>query len=201
MDRGLTNQALLDALDEKVVVYYETVDITLTINGVDTVYRLSNSPREFNDGSNTYSSFGQLLEFDNIRESAVFEVSDMSITLSGLDPYEPNTGDPLLEVFLSDTTKYVDRPVQVNRAYFTTAGAYIDKIELFRGFITTASLYHGDLDTTTVAVDCSSHFIDFQRRTGRRTNDNNQQFYFSGDRGMEYAIEVIKDIEWKPVTS
>ena len=198
MDRGITNQALLDALDEKIVVYYETVEITLELNGVDTIYRLTNSPREFTIGSTTYSSFGQLLEFDNIKESAVFEITDMSITLSGLDPYEPNTGDPLLEVLLRDTTKYIDRPVQVNRAYFTTAGAYIDSIELFRGFIKTAGAYHNDLETTTVSIDATSHFVDFQRRSGRRTNENNQKFYFSGDEGMQYAIEVIKDIEWKP---
>ena len=199
MDRGITNQALLDALDEKVVVYYETVDITLTLNGVDTIYRLTNSPRELTVGSDTYSSFGQLLEFDNIRESAVFEVTDMSITLSGLEPHEPNTGDALLEVFLRDTTKYVDRPVQVNRAYFTQSGVYIDSIELFRGYIKTASLYHHDHETTTVSVDCSSHFVDFYRRNGRRTNDNNQKFHFANDEGMAYAIETIKDIEWKPV--
>lgn len=198
MDRGIVNQTLLDAMDEKVVVYYETVDITLTLNGVDTVYKLCNAPRAITIGGDTYESFGQLLEMDSIKESAVFEINDLSITLSGLQPYEPNTGDPLLEVLLRDTTKYIDRPVQVNRAFFNLNNQYIDSIELFKGYINTATAFHHDHDTTTVTVECSSHFVDFQRRNGRRTNSNNQQYHFPADTGMRYAIEVIKDIEWKP---
>ena len=197
-DRGITNQALIDAIEATTVIYYECVEINLTLNDVDTTYLLTNAPRDVTIGSDTFKAFGQLLDISVIEENANFEIGTLNISLSGIDPYEPNSGDAFLEVMLRETTEYIDREVVIQRAYFGTNSLYIDSIEVFRGYITGAAAQHDEAGESTVGIEVANHWADFERVTGRKTNDNSQQFYFSGDLGLEYAVEVQKDIEWKP---
>lgn len=197
-DRGITNQALIDAIEATAVIYYECVEINLTLNSVDTTYLLTNAPRDVVIGSDTYRAFGQLMDISVIEENATFEIGTLNISLSGIDPYEPNSGDAFLEVMLRETTEYIDREVVVQRAYFNADSTYIDSIEVFRGYITGAAAQHDDSGESSVGIEVANHWADFERVTGRRTNDNSQQFFFSGDVGMQYAVEVQKDITWKP---
>jgi hypothetical protein len=50
--------------------------------------------------------------------------------------------------------------------------------------------------TSTISIVSSSVFYDFERVTGRRTNDKSQQTIFPGDRGMEFSTSAIGDIKW-----
>ena len=52
--------------------------------------------------------------------------------------------------------------------------------------------------TITISITASDHFSDFLRKPGRTTNDESQQYYFDGDKGMEFASEVIQDLVWGP---
>ena len=47
--------------------------------------------------------------------------------------------------------------------------------------------------------DTVSHWHDFNRQTGHRTNTNSHQTrsYASGDLGFEFSTEVQKEITWK----
>ena len=51
-------------------------------------------------------------------------------------------------------------------------------------------------DESTVQVDVSSHWKDFELTNGRKTNSNTQQLYFSGDKGFDFAPETAKDLKW-----
>jgi len=42
----------------------------------------------------------------------------------------------------------------------------------------------------------SRMWSDFERTAGRRTNDNDQQVYYPGDRGFQFADDALKDIKW-----
>jgi hypothetical protein len=53
-----------------------------------------------------------------------------------------------------------------------------------------------DEGTCTLAIEAASHWVDFERRSGRHTNHAEQQVWFAGDKGFEFASEVMKDIPW-----
>jgi len=47
-----------------------------------------------------------------------------------------------------------------------------------------------------LTVEIASHWKDFEKENGRRTNHNTQQLYFDGDLGFEFAAKTIKDLKW-----
>ena len=53
-----------------------------------------------------------------------------------------------------------------------------------------------DTDKATISLICTSHFSDFSRIAGRRTNEGSQQRLFPSDRGFEFAGQTIQDIKW-----
>ena len=50
--------------------------------------------------------------------------------------------------------------------------------------------------TCTVAVNATNAWVDFERKPGRKTSHAEQQLAFSGDLGMEFASEVVKELLW-----
>jgi hypothetical protein len=51
-------------------------------------------------------------------------------------------------------------------------------------------------DTGRLVLSCTSHFADFSRIAGRKTNEGSQQAYFSTDKGMEFSALTVQDIKW-----
>jgi hypothetical protein len=41
-----------------------------------------------------------------------------------------------------------------------------------------------------------SHWADFEKKNGRKTNNTSQQRFFSGDVGMDFASQTVQDIKW-----
>ena len=75
-------------------------------------------------------------------------------------------------------------------------GAIIgDKILTFDGQITGFSIDDSE-DSSVISVSCASHWADFERRSGRLTNNNSQQYFFPNDTGFQFAANSIKDIKW-----
>jgi len=188
-NRGITNQALIDAITAQTVQYYECVYIDIASG-----FYLTNGPRDITFGGNTYKAFGQLLSFDTIEENVNFEVPSINILVSGIDPYEPNSGEPFLKVVLENS--YIDRTVTINRVFFDH-DSYIDGFLLFEGKISNAAATHGDDTSSSVAMEVSSHWVDFDRSTGRQTNSNSQQYHFAGDLGFDFSKDVQKEIKWE----
>jgi hypothetical protein len=50
--------------------------------------------------------------------------------------------------------------------------------------------------TSIIDLACASHWADFERKAGRLTNINSQQYFFPADTGFRYAANSIKDIKW-----
>ena len=66
-------------------------------------------------------------------------------------------------------------------------------------------LYSGNIDTfqideseteSTVILTVVSHWADFEKKSGRQTNNNSQQRFFNTDVGMEFASQTVLDIKW-----
>ena len=41
-----------------------------------------------------------------------------------------------------------------------------------------------------------SHWADFDKKSGRKTNNSSQQRFFSTDVGMDFSSETVLDIKW-----
>ena len=72
------------------------------------------------------------------------------------------------------------------------------QIVAFAGFIDALSITQDSSgDTTQVSIDITSHWSDFDRVSTRYTNNTSQQEYFPSDEGMEYSVEIQKEITWR----
>ena len=73
----------------------------------------------------------------------------------------------------------------------------IDPIPIFDGRIDGIEAAEDpDSGEGAVSVSASSVFGNFDRRNGRRTNNEDQQVHFPGDLGLEFTSELVRDIVW-----
>ena len=49
---------------------------------------------------------------------------------------------------------------------------------------------------STVNLGIVSHWADFEKRSGRKTNNTSQQRFFSTDVGMDFSSQTVQDIKW-----
>ena len=111
-------------------------------------------------------------------ESAELRVNDLSLTLSGVD-------QTYVSIFLGNN--YIDVPIKVYRAILNDADAVVGvPILIFDGILTGYDIQDTE-NESKVTVQMASHWKDFEKENGRRTNHNSQQLYFAGDEGFEFA--------------
>ena len=53
-----------------------------------------------------------------------------------------------------------------------------------------------DETTSSVNISIASHWADFDKTKGRRTNTNSQRLHFPNDKGFDYASQTAKEIKW-----
>jgi len=182
------------ALSKKTLQAYELLEVILDDTDVNQQYYLTNAPRDIVYNSNTYLAVGAVLQFSEVEETQVFGITEVTISLAGVplhdleDPDDPGERLNFISEFLAN--KYVDKPLRIYRAYMDND---------------TLAIEDAENDTTVVAVKASSHWVDFERRGGRRTNENEQRNtrnyadteFFSDDRIFEFSHDSLKDIQWK----
>jgi hypothetical protein len=100
-----------------------------------------------------------------------------------------------ISIFLSQN--WINRRVVLSRAILnlTTDAVIQSPIVLFDGQITGYDIDE-DEDGCEVIVKIASHWADFEKKAGRFTNNNSQQYYFAGDLGMEFAANTVAELKW-----
>jgi hypothetical protein len=123
-----------------------------------------------NAGVNVYTAQGSFIQFGGISEDFDVKVGKLSIGLSGL------TG--LVSIFTD--TKVTARRVVLYRCFLNlNTGAVVDNpIMLFDGQINNVSISES-ARTASITIDCASLFADFERQSGRKTN-NDANWAFQG---------------------
>ena len=51
-------------------------------------------------------------------------------------------------------------------------------------------------EDTEIIYTLVSHWADFEKISGRKTNPTSQQRFFSTDVGMDFASQTVLDIKW-----
>jgi hypothetical protein len=145
--------------------------------------------RSIDFDGHTWTAVGHFLSFTDIEESATLQVARVTVALSGID-------QTYVSAFLQEP--YLDRQVKIYKAFMDADMALIsDPFLIFDGRIDAPVIEEDPASgTSTVAVDCSDHWVDFERIPGRHTNHAEQQIYFPGDKGFEFADQIVKSIKW-----
>ena len=155
----------------------------------DTTYYLTDYFSSITFGSNTYTALGYFLGFDSVEENVSITANQLTMSLSGVS-------QEFTSLFL--TEDYVNRKVIIRSGFLNTSNALIaDPIIIFQGRMNNPTITeNADSGMATVSVSIANQFIDFENVPGRYTNHENQQLHYPGDRGFEYASEIIKDVVW-----
>lgn len=134
----------------------------------------------------TYLSNGILLSHDSITETAALTVSGIDITLSSVTT-------SIISFLLTDS--HVNRPVKITKAVLNENDTVVSQFTYFEGFMNSFTIEE-QANTSEIILNCTSHWADFERTNGRRTNETSQKHEFAGDRGMDFAAVMIDDIKW-----
>jgi len=185
-DRGATAAALAEmakASNQPVHLLQVALDApTGTIYATDAY-------KDIEWGGNIYTALGHLLSFSDIEETAELQVASLTVTLSGVD-------QAYISLFLSE--HYIDRALRIYTGFLDSSDTLIaDPVLIFDGRMDQPVIQEDpDAGTSVVAVRATNAWVDFERRPGRHTNHQEQQIWFPGDRGFEFASEIVKDIVW-----
>lgn len=138
-------------------------------------------------GGNTYLASDSLLAIASPQETQELRVGQINVTLSAAE-------QSFVSIFLNQN--WINREATISRAVISASGTVIGApIVVFNGQITQFQIDEGG-DKSDVTVALASHWADFDKKAGRFTNNNSQQYFFDGDLGFEYAANTVKDLKW-----
>lgn len=153
-----------------------------------TIERATTWGRNITWGGNTYLAGGNLLTLPDIEESVGIQSGSASIVLSGVNQSS---------IAIALTENFIDRRVVIMRGFIDVNDQIIiDPVIQFDGRIDSWSLAEDvDNGTSTITWVAASHWIDFERTSGRTTNDKEHQVLFPGDKFFEFSGETV-ELSW-----
>jgi hypothetical protein len=149
-----------------------------------TPQRLTNHYKDITHNSNTYSASGHLLNITAKSENAELDVANFTVKLSAVD-------SAFTSILLNNNVS--NDEVTIDIGLLNGLDALIDTYQFDKGYIESFRI---NTDKATIDLICTSHFSDFSRVAGRKTNEGCQQRFFPNDRGMEFAGLTVQDILW-----
>jgi hypothetical protein len=157
---------------------------------LNTTYYYTDFSSDITDGSDTYSANGFLASLGSITETSTINIGALSLELSGVD-----------QTIISDVLNngHLHRSVTVKRAILDNSNAIVGSFALYSGFIEGMTI--GDSgESSRIVFSTANHWADYERRAGRRTNDDSQQHFFNGDKCFEFADQAGKSLSWGGIT-
>jgi hypothetical protein len=149
-----------------------------------TPQRLTNHYKDITHNSNTYSASGHLLNITAKSENAELDVANFTVRLSAVE-------SAFTSILLNNNVS--NDEVTIDIGLLNGSDALIDTYQFDKGYIESFRI---NTDKATIDLICTSHFSDFSRVAGRKTNEGSQQRFFPNDRGMEFAGLTVQDILW-----
>jgi len=148
---------------------------------------LTDFARDITYGSDVYTASSHLLDLSDVNETSNVQSSTFTLNLSGVN-------QSFISILLSEN--FIDRAVTISRVILNSSGAVIGSpISFYTGRMDGFAI-KDDVKTSQINLTAASHWSDFEKESGRRTNHNGQQIHFSGDKGFEFASSAVKDIKW-----
>lgn len=181
MSRSINSStAAVLANDSLRMAHLLTFEFSSTLRFTDYGHNLSYS-------SQTYIALNGFISLSDPAESEDLRVNSLTIQMSGVD-------QSFISIFLSGN--WINRRALLQTAFLDANDAVIGApISIFDGLITGFNITESET-TSVVNITVASHWADFERKAGRLTNNNSQQYFFSGDLGMQFAASIVSDLKW-----
>jgi hypothetical protein len=184
------------AQDKSTYFYLVSLDVPIDNNGNSTTVHMTNAYRDIavnllGSGypDTVFLRLGHLLSIGKITEDLNVNTSGTTITLAGAD-----------QTFISSYLSYPGFShkvtIRIGRIYSADSSLH-DITIIFSGFIDSYSISEDSSSgTSTLSLKATNQFSVFNRQSGRRLNDDDQQSIYPGDRGLMYTGELIDDLKW-----
>ena len=185
MTRSLTSSIKTElATNDIRPVHLITIGFGTPVNITDCSFPITSS---VSGSSVTYVASDFIMGVSDFTEETDVNLSPISLTLSGADQTFIST--VLNENIITDT-------VTIFRGFLDDNSALIaDPFLLFKGTIDNFAIQETD-SASSVSLDIVSHWADFEKKSGRKTNNTSQQRFFSTDVGMDFSSQTVQDIKW-----
>ena len=185
MTRNLTT-ALKNELATNVLrpIHLITFGFSTPQNITDCSFDLTSS---VSGSSVTYTSTGFLQGVSQFTEEVGITKSSLRLGISGVN-------QSFLSITLNENV--INDSVKVFRGMLDDNNALIsDPFLLYDGHIDKFEITETE-EETDIIYTIVSHWADFDKVNGRKTNPNSQQKFFSTDVGMEFSALTVQDIKW-----
>lgn len=185
MARTLTTAVKNELLTNEIrPVHLLTIGFSTPVNLTDNSFDLTSS---ISGSSKTYTASPFLVSVPTFTEETDVTKTSLNIDLSGAD-----------QTFISTclNENIVNDSVEIFRGLLNSTNSLIaDPLLLYSGNIETFQISESQTDSN-VTLTIVSHWADFDKKSGRQTNNNSQQRFFNTDVGMDFASQTVLDIKW-----
>ena len=185
MARTLTTALKNELLTNEIrPVHLLSIGFATPVNITDNSFSLTSS---VSGSSITYTASPFLVATPTFTEETDLTKTSLNITLSGADTTFIST--VLNENIVNDS-------VDIFRGLLDSNNALIaDPILLYSGNIYTFQISESETESN-VTLTVVSHWADFDKKSGRQTNNNSQQRFFNTDVGMDFSSQTVLDLKW-----
>ena len=165
-------------------IHLITIGFSTPVNLTDCAFSLTSS---VSGSSVTYTASSFLLSITNFTEETDITKTSLGLSLSGAD-------QTFISTVLSENI--TNDEVTVFRGLLADDNTLIaDPFLLYKGNIEGFNI--SETETASVLnIKVASHWADFDKKNGRKTNNTSQQRFFSTDVGMDFSSQTVLDIKW-----
>ena len=185
MTRSLTTAVKTElATNDIRPIHLITIGFSSAVNITDCSFSITSS---VSGSSVTYNASDFILGLSNFSEETELSKSSIGLNLSGAD-------QTFISTVLNENV--INDSVDIYRGFLDSSNNIIaDPFLLYKGQIDEFSIQETDTEST-VSLSIVSHWADFEKKNGRKTNNTSQQRFFSTDVGMDFSSETVQDIKW-----
>ena len=183
MTRALTTAVKNElATNEIRPIHLLTINFSTPVNLTDNSFNLTSS---ISGSSTTYTASPFLVTVPSFTEETDITKTSLNINLSDADQTFISTA--LNENIVNDS-------VVIHRGLLDSSNTIVaDPILLYEGTIDTYTISESE-NESNLTLTVVSHWADFEKKSGRKTNNASQQRFFSTDVGMNYSSETVLDL-------
>tara|TARA_R110000822_G_scaffold13544_11_gene48102 strand:+ start:728 stop:1294 length:567 start_codon:yes stop_codon:yes gene_type:complete len=165
-------------------IHLITIGFSTPVNLTDNSFSLTSS---VSGSSVTYTASDFILSVSNFTEETDITKTSLSLSLSGAD-------QTFISTVLSENV--TNDSVTIYRGLLSNANQLIaDPFLLYQGNIESFNVSETE-KASVVNLSVVSHWADFDKKNGRKTNNTSQQRFFSTDVGMDFSSQTVLDIKW-----
>ncbi len=161
-----------------------TIGFSTPVNFTDCIFPLTSS---ISGSSVTYTSSDFIIGVSDFTEEIDVTKSSLTISLSGAD-------QTFISTVLNENV--TNDEVTIFRGLLADDNSIIaDPFLLYKGNIENFAI-NENTKSSVVNLSVVSHWADFEKKNGRKTNNTSQQRFFSTDVGMDFSSQTVLDIKW-----